>query len=373
MLNKKKKIKFNNFTFEIKSKINEFDKAINRVLLSGNYILGKEVQSFEREFSGYLRIKHCIGVGNGLGALQIALMTLDIGKDDEVITTPISAAATTLAIMAVGATPVFVDVKENGQIDENLIAGAITKKIKAVIPVHLYGQPCAIHKIKNICKKHKIFLIEDACQAHGASFNGKKMGTYGDIGCFSFYPTKNLSCFGDGGAIVTNSDKYARICRIIRDYGQSEKYIHSRYGLNSRLDELQAAILRLNLKYLDKNNGFRKKIGTKYINLLGNYQKVKIVTDNNKQSNFHLFVISTKDRDKLQNFLSKKSISTLVHYPKTIPDQPMFGLLYKNIKIPMAREFVGKVLTLPCHKKMTNDDVEYVVESIKKFYSKNAE
>lgn len=372
MLNQKKIVKFNDFTIEVKSRKKELGKAMDRVLLSGQFILGNEVKSFENEFAEYLGIKHCIGVGNGLEALQIALMTLNIGKGDEVITTPISAVATTLAIMAVGATPVFVDVKENGQINENLIISSITNKTKVIIPVHLYGQPCAIDKIKKICKEYKLFLIEDACQAHGSLLKSKKLGTYGDFGCFSFYPTKNLGCFGDGGAIVTNSDKYARVCREIRDYGQSEKYIHSRYGLNSRLDELQAVILRTKLKLLDKDNAIRRKIASEYINLLQNDQRVKIVTKNNL-GNFHLFVIRVKERDRLREYLKKKKIDSLVHFPLAIPDQPLFGKKHKNLKIPIARDFVKHILSLPCHIKMTNNDVKYVVVSIKDFLLKNAE
>lgn len=368
MLSKNKTIKFNDFALDVKKRTKILDKVVRRVLLSGQYILGNEVKSFENEFAEYLGTRHCIGVGNGLEALQIALMALGIKRDDEVITTPVSAVATTLAIMAVGATPVFVDVKENGQINEDLIPSAITKKTKAIIPVHLYGQPCAINKVRKICKDHKIFLIEDACQAHGSSINGKKLGTYGDLGCFSFYPTKNLSCFGDGGAIVTNSHKFARICREIRDYGQSEKYIHSRYGLNSRLDELQAAILRTKLKYLDTDNATRRKIAQSYKNLLRKENRVSVVTNNdNEFANFHLFVVRVKERDRLEKYLKNIKIDSLVHYPLTIPDQPLFGKIYKNLEIPVARDFVKQILSLPCHPRMNKADVKLVTLAIKTF------
>jgi dTDP-4-amino-4,6-dideoxygalactose transaminase len=298
-------------------------------------------------------------------------MALGIKSGDEVITTPISAVATTLAILAVGATPIFVDVNENGQIDVDLVEKLITKKTKAILPVHLYGQPVDVVKLKEICTKHKLYLLEDTAQAHGSRLNGKRVGTFGDIACYSFYPTKNLGAIGDGGVIITNNANLAQVCKEIRDYGQKSKYIHSRFGLNSRLDELQAAILSEKLKYLDLDNERRRNVAERYVKNLKGVSKIKIILPaKNDDSNFHLFVIRTKDRNELKDYLAKNGIPSLVHYPITIPDQPMFGNKYIKLKIPEARCLVNEVLSLPCHPFIKFDDVDYISEKIVEFFHK---
>ncbi len=364
-------VKFNDFPKEAKLRFSEYDKAFGRVLNSGWYILGDEVNKFEKEFAKYLGVKYCIGVANGLEALQISLMALGIGKGDEVITTPLSAVATTLSIIAVGATPVFVDTNGVGQINSDLIEQAITKKTKAIIPVHLYGQPAEIDKIKNICKKHKFFLVEDAAQAHGSTYKGKMVGSFGDVGCFSFYPTKNLGAFGDAGAIVTNNKKIATICAEIRDYGQESKYIHTRYGLNSRLDELHAALLRVKLKYLNRDNQQKRRIGKRYIDQLKDIKEVEIVLSEKwSDSNFHQFVIKTPRRDLLSKYLAARKIPTLIHYPFSIPDQPFLLKEYGKVKIPVCRKFVKQIISLPCHMLMTEGQVDKVVGEIRKFFEK---
>jgi len=358
-----KKVNYLDFQKEAKIRGKIYLSAMKRVLNSGSYILGNEVRSFEKEFAEFCGVKYCVGVGNGLEAIQISLMALGVGRGDEVITTPVSAVATTLAILAVGAIPVFVDIKENGQIDENLIEKAITSKTKAVLPVHLYGQPANVEEIGKICKRNKLFLIEDSAQAHGTTLNGRKVGTFGEMACYSFYPTKNLGAIGDGGAITTNDEKLAKICSEIRDYGQESKYIHIRYGLNSRLDELQAAILREKLKFLEGDNQKRKKIAESYINKLRHLKDIQIVLPENiRDSNFHLFVIKTKGRDKLKIYLADKGIPSLIHYPVTIPDQPLFGKKYKKLDIPLARKFVKEILSLPCYPFLERKDVDYVAE-----------
>jgi dTDP-4-amino-4,6-dideoxygalactose transaminase len=298
-------------------------------------------------------------------------MAYGIGEGDEVITTPISAVATTLAIVAVGATPVFVDTNENGQIDSKKIEAKITKNTKAILPVDLYGQPCDIKGIKRICRKHKLLFIEDSCQAHGSSSNGEKLGTVGNAGVFSFYPTKNLGAIGDGGAIVTNNEKIAEVCREIRDYGQKSKYVHSRYGLNSRLDELQAAILREKLKLLDRDNDIRRKIARRYIEKFTGIEKLEIVLPEKLQdSNFHLFVIKTKKRDKLQEYLKRKGVPSLIHYPMIIPRQPVIKKLgLSKGKYPVSERFVKEILSLPCHPFMEMDEVEYVGNTVKDFFN----
>jgi len=364
-------IKFNDFAREAKLRQREYLNSFNNVINSGWYILGKEVEKFEKNFAEYLGVKHCIGVGNGLEALQISLMALNIGEGDEVITTPLSAVATTLAILAVGAKPVFVDINEVGQIDVDKIGKAISFKTKAILPVHLYGQPAEVNKIKRICKENNLFLIEDAAQAHGAFLRGKKLGTYGDIADFSFYPTKNLGAFGDGGAIVTNNSKYAEICRVIRDYGQKDKYIHTRYGLNSRLDELQASLLSKKLNHLDSDNNKRRLLAKRYLRSLEKITDVKIVLPSNlEDSNFHLFVIRTTRRDELKEFLIKRKIPVLIHYPKIIPDQVFLKNSFKDLDLPVSRRFVKEILSLPCHPFMNYNQIDYISSEIFHFFGK---
>lgn len=368
-MNKIQKVNYLDFSKDIKSRGRLYLKAISNVLSSNTYILSSQVESFEKEFADYLGIKYCVGVANGLEAIQIALIASGVGKGDEVITTPISAMATTLAVIAVGATPIFVDVNNNGQIESLEIEKLITKRTKAVIPVDLYGQPCEWDKIKALCKKYKLRLIEDSCQAHGSSYKGKKLGTLGEVGCFSFYPTKNLGAFGDGGALVTNSNSLAKKFRQIRDYGQKSKYKHSIYGLNSRLDELHAAVLRVKLKFLDKDNNLRRKIARRYVDLLSKVGDVSLVLPENiDYSNFHIFVIRSSKRDQLKDYLYKSGIQSLIHYPITIPDQPVFQGKYRALKIPKSRKFVKEILSLPCYPSMSYTDVGYVSNKIVEFF-----
>lgn len=365
-------IKYLNFPKEFEKRRKQYTSAFERVLKKGRYILSEEVENFEKEFAKYLGAKYCVGVGNGLEAIQMSLMAYGIEEGDEIITTPISAVATTLAIIATGATPVFVDTDKNGQIDSKKIEEKITKNTKAVLPVDLYGQPCDIKEIKGICRKHNLLFIEDSCQAHGSSFGSKKLGTVGDVGCFSFYPTKNLGAIGDGGAIVTNRRKIAETCREMRDYGQKSKYVHSRYGLNSRLDELQAAILREKLKFLDRDNAVRRKIAKRYIEKFAGRDKLEVVLPKKLQdSNFHLFVIKTKKRDELQEYLKKKGVPSLIHYPLTIPQQPVIKKAkIKTGNLPVSKKFVKEILSLPCHPFMKVSEADYVSDKIKEFFER---
>jgi len=366
-------INYLDFPTEIRLRGNQYLKAVDRVLKSANYMLAREVSGFEDEFAKYLGVKYCIGVANGMEAIQISLMALGIKKGDEVITTPISAVATTLAILAVGATPVFADINEFGQIDSNKIEKLINKKTKAILPVDLYGQPCDVIGIKKLCKKFNLFFIEDACQAHGAIYKSKKLGTYGDVGCFSFYPTKNLGTFGDAGAIVTDNKDIAEKFRQIRDYGQESKYVHVVAGMNSRLDEIHAAILRVKLKYLDRDNNIRRKFAKLYVKNLSEIKGLTVVLPNEfDDSNFHLFVIKSKKRDELKRYLSNNGIPTLIHYPLTIPNQPVLkNLKLKFGKLPVSEKFVAEILSIPCHQFLTIREVEYISNKIKDFFAKN--
>jgi dTDP-4-amino-4,6-dideoxygalactose transaminase len=365
-------IKFNDFKQEVKVRGREYRRAINQVLDSGWFILGQEVEGFETEFAEYIGIKHCIGVANGQQALEISLLSLGIGQGDEVITSPISAMATTLAIISTGATPIFADINNNGLIEIDSIKDQISNKTKAILPVHLYGQANYPDSLSDFCQSHQLFLIEDACQAHGSTFKNKKLGTFGNFGCFSFYPTKNLGAFGDGGAIVTDSDHLAQICREMRDYGQSQKYLHTRIGLNSRLDEIQAAILRRKLNYLDSDNGQRGEIAKEYISRLSVIPSLKFVHSSvEKSGNFHLFVIRTSQRDELQAFLKTNyQISTLIHYPLAIPDQPLFNNQYASLAIPQSRQFVKEILSLPISPFMNKTQVKFICRKIVEFFSK---
>jgi len=365
------KIPFQNFSAVHSPYRQDLIDSFSRVLDSEWYILGSELKTFENEFSQYLGVKECIGVANGLEALQISLMALGIGKGDEVITTPLSAVATTLAILAVGATPMFVDVDSNGMITAQEIEKVINKRTKAVLPVHLYGASLDIYAIKALCEKHKLYLIEDAAQAQGTRMNGVNVGTLGTLGCFSFYPTKNLGALGDAGAIVTDDPALAAVCRQIRDYGQESKYRHTRLGLNSRLDELQASLLRVKLHFLEKENSQRRKIAEVYRKALSSVPGLTLLNyDPKSESNYHLFVITSSRRDQLQAFLKQEGIETLVHYPISIPDQPVFNKSYSEVSIPVCRTMCDEVLSLPCNPAITEVEVGIVCEAIKKFFTK---
>lgn len=343
----------------------EYLKALERVVTSGWYILGQEVEAFEKELAKYLDVKHVVGVANGLEALQISLMALDIGKGDEVITTPLSAVATTLAILAVGATPVFIDTDKSGQINISKIEKGITSKTKAILPVHLYGNALHLDKLQQITNKHNLFLIEDAAQAHGSEYQGKKLGSIGNIGCFSFYPTKNLGAIGDAGALATNNDSLAKNFRQLRDYGQASKYEHTRYGLNSRLDELQAALLREKLKHLDELNAKRLANAKLYWELFEGVNGIQCIrAPKDSVSNIHQFVIKVQNRDIVQQKLKEDNIPTLVHYPILIPRQPMFKHKYSSLKLPIADHLVKEILSLPCGPFLTQKEVKLVAKAI---------
>lgn len=361
------KVSFQYFDRENKKRGKKYKKAFDKVLKSNWYILGPEVKNFETEFAKFNNSKFCIGVANGLEAIQIALLALDIKEGDQVITTPISAVATTIAILSVKAEPIFCDTDENGMIDINQIEKLINKKTKAILPVHLYGNPVDMVNLKLIAEKHNLYLIEDAAQAHGAQIKNKKVGNFGEIGCFSFYPTKNLGALGDAGALVTNSKELYNKMLMIRDYGQSSKYVHEVFGLNSRLDELQASILLEKLSYLEKDNKQRSQIAKIYKKIKEkNYLKL-LKLDKNFESCYHQFVLLVNNREKFIKYLKENSIDTLIHYPTTIADQPMFESKYKDLKIVSAREFVKKVVSLPINPFITKKEAQYVVKIINEY------
>jgi len=360
-------ISFNNFKKLYENEKLAIDAAFSRVAASGRYILGPELENFEKSFAKYCEATFCVGVGNGMEALEIALQSLDIGVGDEVITTSHSAVATTLSITSVGAIPVFVDIDKYYHLDASQIASKITKKTRAIMPVHLYGQSADMDLIMSIARKYSLFVIEDCAQAHGATFKGKKVGTFGDIGCFSFYPTKNLGAFGDAGALVTNDPKIAAKGRMLRNYGQKNRYEHELQGMNSRLDEVHAAILSLLLPGLDAANRRRMEIAAMYKRELSSLE-VSLPEERPDSSHvYHLFVIGTEDRDALQNFLKEKGVDTLVHYPIPIHKQQCFKE-FNSLKLPQTEERAKHILSLPVHPFLSNAEVQYTCDSIREFF-----
>ncbi len=364
------KILFNDFKKQYQLRKEEFDSAIGRVLESGWYILGKELENFEQEFAEKNGSSYCIWVANGLDALKISLLALWIGEGDEVITTSHSAVATTLAVLDVGATPVFVDIDEYFALDASKIEKAITNKTRAVLPVHLYGQSCDITTIKSICESHHLFLIEDCAQSHFTEFDGKKVGNFGILWCYSFYPTKNLWAFGDAGAIITNDEELAKKCRMIRNYGQENRYEHTVYGINSRLDEIQAAILWVRLRHIDEETLRRREISDLYRIGLSRIKEIILPKISEKgRHTFHLFVIECHDRQGLMDHLESQWIPSLIHYPIPIHRQPLFKGNYDTISLPLLEKKIEVILSLPIHPFLTDEEVFWVIGQIKTFYN----
>lgn len=361
-------IMMNDFQKEYNHHKKEVKKAINTTLEKGWYILGDKNIEFEKKFAAYIGTKYAIGVANGLEALQIALMAIGVRPGDQVITVANTAVATALAITNIGATPVFVDIDAYHHIDPLEIERAITSKTKAILPVHLFGQVANMKAIREIAKKYSLQIVEDACQAHGAQHYNKKAGALGDIGCFSFYPTKNLGTYGDGGAITTNSYSLYEKCLRLRNYGQTSKYVHTERGLNSRLDEIHAAILSVKLDKLNSLITKRRKIANLYSRLLQDILHISLpkVRKGSKHA-YHLFVIEAQDRDGLQQYLRSKNIESHIHYPTAIHKQKAFEE-FKMLKLPKTEEKVKQILSLPIHPFLTTHEVQNVCDAIKEFY-----
>jgi dTDP-4-amino-4,6-dideoxygalactose transaminase len=348
----------------------EIDNALLKVLNSGRYICGEEVGSFENEFASYTGADHAIGVSSGTEALHLALEAIGVGQGDEVITVSHTAVATVAAIRFCGGIPVFADIEpEYFTIDPLQVEKLITAKTKAIIAVHLYGQPSDIFSIIKIAQKYNLRVIEDCAQAHGAMINGRRVGSIGDIGCFSFYPTKNLGGFGDGGLVTTCNNEYAQRIKLLREYGWKERYLSSVHGYNSRLDEIQAAILRIKLKYLNKDNDRRKKIAGIYESgLKGSSSKLPLIRKDSGHV-FHLYVIRTEKRDELKRFLESCGILTLIHYPVPVHMQPAYST-YSKSPLPVTEQAVYDILSLPMYPELSDDDVNFVIEKIIEFESR---
>jgi len=345
----------------------ELDRAVQQVLDDGWFILGKNVSAFEQEFAAYCGTAHAIGVGNGTDALQLALMARGVGPGDEVITAPNSATFTALAISATGALPKFVDVHPDSfNLDPAKLLEAIGPRTRAVMPVHLYGQPADMEPILAIARQHNLLVIEDAAQAHGARYKGRKAGNLGDVGCFSFYPSKNLGACGDGGMVVTSNPELADKVRMLRDGGQRTRYDHQLLGINSRLDELQAAILRVKLAYLDKWNQQRRHIAALYTALLTDSSVDPPLERAGIEHVYHLYVVRCRNRSTLQEHLAQQGIETAVHYPTPIHLQPAYrGLNLGRGSFPVAERYAQEVLSLPIYPELSDAKVRQVVASIR--------
>ena len=351
---------------EIKKEVME---AMERVYDSGWYILGKEVENFEREFAAYCNVKYALGVGNGLEALHLILRAYEIGENDEVIIPSNTYIATALAVSYTGATPVFVEPYENTfNINPNLIEKHITKKTKAIIPVHLYGQPCDMDPINEISKRYNLKVIEDNAQSQGAEYKCRKTGSLGDAAGTSLYAGKNIGALGDGGIITTNDvDLYEKI-KALRNYGSQKKYYNEYKGFNSRLDEIQAAILSVKLKYLDKWNTNRQQIVNKYIKQIDNKYIVLPKKLDNVNHVYHQFIIRCERRDELQKHLKNCGIDTMIHYPVPIHKQKAYEE-YRDLigKLPIAEKLANEVLSLPIYPYMKEEDINLIIESINNF------
>ncbi len=340
----------------------EIEAAITRVLESGWYILGKEVSSFEKEFANYIGVSHAVGVANGTDAIELALRAFGIGHGDIVATVSHTAVATVSAISRTGATPVFVDIGEDYLMSPASFVEVLEimqpRKPKAIIVVHLYGQVAAMPTILKIANQYNIKVIEDCAQAHGASLQGRKAGAWGDIGCFSFYPTKNLGALGDGGAVVTQDDELADLIRALRQYGWRRRYISDVEGVNSRLDELQAAILRVKLKYLDADNKKRHEIAALYRDRLQDAPLNLPIENTDVQHVYHQFVIQTSNRNLLAEALKMAGVATSVHYPAAVHQQAAYANeTYRPLVLSMTEKILPGILSLPIFPEIAANDV----------------
>jgi dTDP-4-amino-4,6-dideoxygalactose transaminase len=347
----------------------ETEEAVSRVLNGTDWILGREVDLFEEEFAAFCQTKHAIGVDSGTSALELALRAFDIGPGDEVVTVANTFIATALAISYTGATPVLVDIDpETHTMDVSSLENAITDRTKAIMPVHLYGHPADMDPILEIARQHGLVVIEDACQAHGARYKGRRVGSLGHAAAFSFYPAKNLGACGDGGIVVTNDERAAESIRMLRNYGQREKYHHALRGFNRRLDTLQAAILRVKLRHLDDWNAARRDHARRYDDILARGPVSLPAEADFGESVYHLYVVRTESRDGLMTFLREQGIASGIHYPVPIHLQPAYSDLgYALGDFPISERFAETVLSLPMYAELPATAIERTVESIHEF------
>jgi dTDP-4-amino-4,6-dideoxygalactose transaminase len=366
------KVPFQDFSRQHNSVGDELNEAFGRVRQREWYILGPEVEAFEEEFARYIGVKYAVGVANGTEAIQIAIMALGIESGKEVITTGNTAVPTATAIRSAGFTPVFSEIGEKDwNLDPFQLESALTSRTAAIIPVHLYGNPARIDAVIEYAKSKKLFIVEDCAQSHGAEIGGKKTGSLGDIAAFSFYPSKNLGALGDGGMITTNArDLYER-CKLLRNYGQSERNRHTDWGINSRLDDIQAAFLRVKLKKLDEWNGMRREAVELYAKLLAGVP-VNIQQCNGKNV-YHLMVIRLPEdvkREFFIGYLAESGVSTAIHYPMPIYHQESFKHFAPQKPLPLTEKHCGSVVSLPIFPFITGEEIEYICTIINKFFER---
>lgn len=364
------KVPFLDLKAQYQSIKEEIHQAIDSVIENTAFAGGPFVASFEKSFAAFNDCKHAIACGNGTDALWLALTGLGVGKGDEVITVPNTFIATAEAISLSGAEPVFVDVDEKTcNMNPALLEQAITPKTKAIIPVHLFGQPVDMDPVMDIAKKHKLFVVEDACQAHGAEYKGRKAGTIGDAGCFSFYPGKNLGAYGEGGGVITNNDDLARKMQVFRDHGQPKKYYHDVIGWNARMDGIQGAVLSVKLKYLQQWNDGRRRNAKRYNELLAGVKGVSLPTEADYARHvYHIYAIRVQNRDALIDALGKNEIGTNIHYPVPIHLQKAYA--HKNLKegaFPVAEKEAAELVSLPMFAELTEEQIAFTAAEIKKF------
>lgn len=362
------KVQFIDFSEQYQTIKKEIDSGLKKVFEKGNFILGQEEKDFEQEFARYCGCQYGIGVNSGTDALYLALAALELKEGDEVILPTFTFIATALCVSYTGATPVFVDIEEDTyNIDPKALQKAITKNTKAVIPVHIYGQPANMNEILAIAKKHNLKVVEDAAQAHGAKYQGKPIGCLGDVSCFSFYPTKSLGAFGDGGMILTNDEKIFERAMMLRDYGRKGRYEHKIKGYNSRLDTVQAVVLSAKLKRLDKWNKMRNDHAAYYCQLLG--KSNGIVAPQIKKDRTHVFqtfAVRVPNRDKVSAGMKEKGIDCLIHYPIPLHLQEAYKELgYKRGDFPVAEAVSDNILSLPMFPHMSKKQIKYVVDTLK--------
>lgn len=345
--------------------------AMQQVLNEGCYVLGNQVRQFEEEFSSYIGTRHCIGVGSGTDALSLSLRSLNISPGDEVITVSHTAVATVAAIAMTGATPVLIDIeKDRKTLNPELLENAISKKTKAIIVVHIYGQPAQINDILSIAERHGLTVIEDCAQATGALYDNVRVGSIAHIGCFSFYPTKNLGAIGDGGAITTNDSDLAKRLRSLRQYGWNDERESQEISLVSRLDELQASILRVKLEQLDSDNQKRQNIADHYQKSLSNLPLELPLIEQNSKSVFHLYVIQHSDRDLIKRHLNDLGVGTAIHYPKPVHHHQAFQQICKiPDKLKITEEISHSILSLPMFPEMSDTQKERVTDALKRYFS----
>jgi dTDP-4-amino-4,6-dideoxygalactose transaminase len=351
----------------------EVDEAIQRVLDTSAFVLGREVEAFERAFAEYVGARECVGVGNGTAAIQLALTACGVGPGDEVIVPANTFFATAEAVSTAGAVPVFVDADPDSYtIDVNKIEAAVTERTRAVLPVHLYGQPADLDPVFEIAARHNLSVIEDAAQAHGALYRGRRVGALGRVGCFSFYPGKNLGAYGEGGAVVTDDSEVARRVRLLRDHGSERKYRHEIVGYNSRLEGIQGAVLAVKLAHLDRWNELRRAHAARYAELLDGLDRAGTLAlpreSEYARHVYHLFVVQTDARDRLQTHLSAAGVQTGIHYPVPVHLQPAYAALgHRPGDFPEAEAQSRRVLSLPMFAELTGEQIARVVEAVGSF------